>query len=259
MKAFIALASALQASSTFLPNQQLWDRVLVQAFAEFKILLSPSHCRYNHDISRSIHQLSTTAKAVHVEMATETYSLPKLPYAYDALEPSISKQIMELHHSKHHQTYVTNLNKAVKALAEAVKSNDIDAQISLQPAINFHGGGHINHTLFWENLTPASSPDAHPEVAKELTAEIGQTWGSLQKFQETFTAKLLAIQGSGWGWLVRSDGSEQLQILTTKDQDPVPSTFVPIFGVDMWEHAYYLQVSSGSFRPLDYYIFPEFN
>lgn len=174
----------------------------------------------------------------------DTYSLPQLPYAYDALEPSISKQIMELHHSKHHQAYVTNLNKAVKALSEAVKSNDIDAQISLQPAINFHGGGHINHSLFWENLTPASSPSARPEVAKQLLAEIGQSWSNLAKFQEAFSDKLLAIQGSGWGWLVKVEGKNQLQILTTKDQDPVPSAFVPIFGVDMWEHAYYLQVIS---------------
>ncbi|KAJ4396654.1 Superoxide dismutase [Mn], mitochondrial [Gnomoniopsis smithogilvyi] len=178
-------------------------------------------------------------------MAAETYSLPQLPYAYDALEPSISKQIMELHHSKHHQTYVTNLNKAVQALAEAVKSNDIDAQISLQPAINFHGGGHINHSLFWENLTPASSPDASPEAAEQLVVEIEQTWGSLAEFQEAFTAKLLAIQGSGWGWLVKVESKNQLQILTTKDQDPVPSAFVPVFGVDMWEHAYYLQYLNG--------------
>lgn len=151
---------------------------------------------------------------------------------------------MELHHSKHHQTYVTNLNKAVQALADAVKTNDIDAQISLQPAINFHGGGHINHSLFWQNLTPASGPDARPEAAKQLLAEIEQSWGSLKEFQKAFTAKLLGIQGSGWGWLVKVEGKKQLQIITTKDQDPVPSTFVPVFGVDMWEHAYYLQVSN---------------
>lgn len=150
---------------------------------------------------------------------------------------------MQLHHSKHHQTYVTNLNKALKALAVAVKSNDIDTQIALQPSLNFHGGGHINHSLFWQNLTPASSPDARPEVAKQLLAEIEQTWGSLDKFKEVFTTNLLGIQGSGWGWLVRDEGSERLHILTTKDQDPVPSAFVPVFGVDMWEHAYYLQVS----------------
>lgn len=166
-----------------------------------------------------------------------------------ALEPSISKQIMELHHSRHHQTYVTNLNKALSDLAAAVQANDIDKQIALQPAINFNGGGHINHSLFWQNLAPASSPEASrpEESAPTLIAEIAQTWGSLDAFKQAFSAKLLAIQGSGWGWLVKAEGSgdkKALQIVTTKDQDPVPSTFVPIFGVDMWEHAYYLQVSS---------------
>lgn len=154
---------------------------------------------------------------------------------------------MELHHSKHHQTYVTNLNNALKSVAAATKANDIDAQIALQSAINFHGGGHINHSLFWQNLSPASSPDAKPEAAKQLVAEIDQTWGSLQKFKEAFSAKLLAIQGSGWGWLVKAEGQKQLSIITTKDQDPVPSIYVPIFGVDMWEHAYYLQVSQNGF------------
>lgn len=154
---------------------------------------------------------------------------------------------MELHHSKHHQTYVTNLNKALQAVADAIKSNDIDTQISLQPAINFNGGGHINHSLFWQNLTPASSPEARPDAAKELVAEIERTWTSLTKFQEAFSAKLLGIQGSGWGWLVKAEGGKQLQIITTKDQDTVPKSFVPIFGVDMWEHAYYLQVSQLSY------------
>lgn len=156
---------------------------------------------------------------------------------------------MELHHSKHHQTYVTNLNKALSDLAAAVQANDIDKQIALQPAINFNGGGHINHSLFWQNLAPASSPEASrpEESAPTLVAEINQTWGSLDSFKQAFSAKLLGIQGSGWGWLVKAEGAggkKALQIVTTKDQDPVPSTFVPIFGVDMWEHAYYLQVSS---------------
>lgn len=154
---------------------------------------------------------------------------------------------MELHHSKHHQTYVTNLNKALQAVADAIKSNDIDTQISLQPAINFNGGGHINHSLFWQNLTPASSPEARPDAAKELVAEIQRTWTSLTKFHEAFSAKLLGIQGSGWGWLVKAEGSTQLRIITTKDQDTVPKSVVPIFGVDMWEHAYYLQVGQLSY------------
>jgi Fe-Mn family superoxide dismutase len=159
---------------------------------------------------------------------------------------------MELHHSKHHQAYVTNLNKALSDLAAAAQANDIDKQIALQPAINFNGGGHINHSLFWQNLAPASSPEASQpkESAPTLVDQIAQTWGSLESFKQAFSAKLLGIQGSGWGWLVKAEGSgdrKALQIVTTKDQDPVPSTFVPIFGVDMWEHAYYLQVSSCSF------------
>lgn len=147
---------------------------------------------------------------------------------------------MQLHHSKHHQAYVTNLNKALSDLAAATQAHDIDKQIALQPAINFNGGGHINHSLFWQNLSPASSPDSQPAVAKSLMAEIERAWGGLEAFKQAFAARLLAIQGSGWGWLVST--GKQLQIVTTKDQDPVPGTSVPIFGVDMWEHAYYLQV-----------------
>ncbi|KAL2211807.1 superoxide dismutase [Sarocladium strictum] len=176
-------------------------------------------------------------------MSVGNYSLPALPYAYDALEPSISAQIMELHHSKHHQTYVTNLNNALGSYATAVSSNDIPAQIALQPAIKFNGGGHINHSLFWANLSPASSPDADPKSAPTLVAAIEETWGSLQDFRAAFGKTLLGLQGSGWGWLVK-DGSA-LRIVTTKDQDPVVGGEVPVFGVDMWEHAYYLQYLNG--------------
>jgi Fe-Mn family superoxide dismutase len=154
---------------------------------------------------------------------------------------------MELHHSKHHQTYVTNLNNALKSYAAA--SDDITAQIALQTAIKFNGGGHINHSLFWENLSPASSPDAQPDSAPGLVAEINKVWGSLDAFKAAFGKALLGLQGSGWGWLVK-DGQQGLRIVTTKDQDPVVGGEVPIFGVDMWEHAYYLQVSE--FTILEY-------
>lgn len=157
-----------------------------------------------------------------------------------ALEPSISAQIMELHHSKHHQTYVTNLNNAVKSYAAATASNDIASQIALQNVIKFNGGGHINHALFWENLTPATSAEANPQAAATLMAAIAKTWGSFDEFKAAFTKALLGIQGSGWGWLVKD--SYGLRIITTKDQDPVVGGEVPVFGVDMWEHAYYLQV-----------------
>jgi Fe-Mn family superoxide dismutase len=154
---------------------------------------------------------------------------------------------MELHHSKHHQTYVTSLNAALKTQAEAVHTSDITSQVSVQQLIKFHAGGHINHSLFWQNLAPASSAEAKPSAAPKLVKQIKSTWGDEEKFRDAFKAALLGLQGSGWGWLVKVEvGQEQrLTIVTTKDQDPVVGKGeVPIFGIDMWEHAYYLQVSS---------------
>lgn len=148
---------------------------------------------------------------------------------------------MELHHGKHHQAYVTNLNAALKSHTDALAANDIPAQIALQQAIKFNGGGHVNHTLFWENLVPASSGDAQPSSAPTLVAEIEKTWGSLDAFKQAVGKALLGLQGSGWGWLVKD--THGLRIVTTKDQDPVVGGETPIFGIDMWEHAYYLQVS----------------
>ncbi|KAK3403268.1 manganese superoxide dismutase precursor [Sordaria brevicollis] len=177
-----------------------------------------------------------------------TYTLPQLPYAYNALEPYISAQIMELHHSKHHQTYVTNLNNAIQAHVAAITSKDISAQIAQQPAIKFNGGGHINHSLFWKNLAPAETPEtSYAEAAPSLAAEIEKTWGSFEGFKKAFNTALLGVQGSGWGWLVKESTSSggRLRIITTKDQDPVVGGEVPVFGVDMWEHAYYLQYLNG--------------
>lgn len=183
-------------------------------------------------------------------MGLTNYTLPTLPYAYDALEPHISAQIMELHHSKHHQAYVTNLNKALESHVAAVASNDIAAQIALQQTIKFNGGGHINHSLFWKNLAPPGSDEANPRVASELVAAIDNTWGSFDAFKKAFSAALLDIQGSGWGWLVKEGGNGSgLRIVRTKDQDPVVGGDVPLFGVDMWEHAYYLQVAPPSLFP----------
>lgn len=152
---------------------------------------------------------------------------------------------MELHHGKHHATYVNNLNGAIAKYATA----SVEDQIALQAAIKFNGGGHINHTLFWANLSPSSSPNANPQVATNLAASIQETWGSLDSFKATFKTAALAIQGSGWTWLVKEEGGKSagkggLRIITTKDQDPVVAGEVPIIGVDMWEHAYYLQVSA---------------
>ncbi|MCJ1467849.1 hypothetical protein MMC07_006474 [Pseudocyphellaria aurata] len=175
-----------------------------------------------------------------LQMAKE-YSLPSLPYGYDGLAPHISKQIMTLHHTKHHQAYVTNLNAALKSQAAAASGNDIVTQLDLQAAIRFNAGGHINHSLFWENLAPASSPSSKESASPKLIAAVEKRWGSLAGFKAKFGAVLVGLKGSGWGWLVQDEESGQLQITTTKDQDPVAANQKPLLGVDMWEHAYYLQ------------------
>lgn len=146
---------------------------------------------------------------------------------------------MTLHHSKHHNTYVTNLNAALKAQEAAVQANDVPAQVANLQAIKFNGGGHINHSLFWENLAPVGS--APTSQAPQLVDAINKHWGSVDAFQAAFTKALLGLQGSGWGWLVKDAETGRLSISVTKDQDPVAASEVPIFGVDMWEHAYYLQ------------------
>jgi len=149
---------------------------------------------------------------------------------------------MELHHSKHHAAYVTNLNSALSSHIAAVASGDVASQIALQAAIKFNGGGHINHSLFWQNLAPAGTKEAAPDAAPSLSVEIEKTWGGVDGFKKAFGTALLGIQGSGWGWLVKDPTNFGLRIVTTKDQDPVVGGEVPIIGVDMWEHAYYLQV-----------------
>lgn len=151
---------------------------------------------------------------------------------------------MELHHSKHHQTYITNLNAALRSQAEAVSTLDITSQVALQQGIKFNAGGHINHSLFWNNLAPASSPDAKITAAPKLLQHIKIIWGDEEKFIEAFNAALLGIQGSGWGWLIKVETGKEsrLAIVTTKDQDPIVGKGeVPIFGIDIWEHAFYLQ------------------
>ena len=150
---------------------------------------------------------------------------------------------MTLHHSKHHQTYVNNLNAALASQANAISSGNLVEQIHLRSAINFNGGGHVNHTLFWKNLTPASSTTAAPTSgsAPKLLHALSARWGSLEKFKSSFELTLLGIQGSGWGWLVQDEASGVLEVVITKDQEVVPKGKKPLFGVDMWEHAYYLQ------------------
>lgn len=159
------------------------------------------------------------------------YELPKLPYDLGALEPVISKEIMDLHYNKHHKAYVTNLNAAL----EKLKTADLKEQIALQAAIKFNGGGHINHTLFWENLAPGGN-----KVPGKLGALIDKEFGSFSALQEKFSAAAVGVQGSGWAWLGFNKAQGRLEIATCANQDPLLG-LVPLIGIDVWEHAYYLQ------------------
>jgi len=167
------------------------------------------------------------------------YQLPDLPYDFNALEPVISAEIMELHYKKHHQGYVTNLNAALEKYHEAEAKKDIAQMIALQSAIKFNGGGHVNHTLFWSTLAPK---DKSGSVGGNLLKMIERDFGSLETLKEKFNAKTTAIQGSGWGWLGYCKVEKKLCIETCPNQDPLSMcSMVPLLGVDVWEHAYYLQ------------------
>eukprot|EP00490_Sorites_sp_Unknown_P019760 CAMPEP_0114656902 /NCGR_PEP_ID=MMETSP0191-20121206/13056_1 /TAXON_ID=126664 /ORGANISM="Sorites sp." /LENGTH=197 /DNA_ID=CAMNT_0001875077 /DNA_START=39 /DNA_END=629 /DNA_ORIENTATION=+ len=164
---------------------------------------------------------------------TSAFSLPDLPYEYNDLEPVLPTKIMELHHSKHHQTYVNNLNASLQKRDDAIAKLDIATVVALDGAIKFNGGGHVNHSIFWNNLTPIKNGGGQTGTT-EIGSAIAAKWGSIDKFIEVFNAQTAAVQGSGWGWLVccPKDG---LKIITMPNQDPVGSLGVtPIIGIDVW-------------------------
>eukprot|EP00042_Codosiga_hollandica_P040157 m.343984 g.343984 ORF g.343984 m.343984 type:complete len:224 (-) comp55785_c0_seq6:2006-2677(-) len=174
--------------------------------------------------------------------ARGAHALPALAYDYGQLEPFISADIMKIHHTKHHQAYVTNLNVAEEQAKEAAARSDLSQVIALQGAIKFNGGGHLNHSIFWTNLAPKQSGGgslSDPELEQALV----QAFGSVQAFKDKFAAKSAAVQGSGWGWLGYNKESKKIELAVTANQDPLQATtgLIPILGVDVWEHAYYLQ------------------
>jgi len=146
---------------------------------------------------------------------------------------------MQLHHQKHHATYVNNLNVAEEKLNEAIAKNCASSIIALQSALRFNGGGHINHSIFWTNLSPKSS--GMPSGA--LADPIKRDFGSFDNFKAALSAASVGVQGSGWGWLGYNAVAKRLEIATCPNQDPLQATtgLVPLLGIDVWEHAYYLQ------------------
>ncbi|RMW75591.1 superoxide dismutase [Listeria monocytogenes] len=172
-----------------------------------------------------------------------TYELPKLPYTYDALEPNFDKETMEIHYTKHHNTYVTKLNEAVAGHSELASKSveELVANLDSVPedirgAVRNHGGGHANHTLFWSIL----SPNGGGAPTGNLKAAIESEFGTFDEFKEKFNAAAAARFGSGWAWLVVNDG--KLEIVSTANQDsPLSDGKTPVLGLDVWEHAYYLK------------------
>lgn len=172
------------------------------------------------------------------------YSLPQLPYAYDALEPYIDARTMEIHHSKHHQAYINKLNSALARYPE-LQEKHVEVLLRLikevpedirQAVIN-HGGGHANHSLFWEIMSPEGGKEPNQELMKALNS----AFENFKQFQEEFTNAALNLFGSGWTWLV-VDNESQLEITSTSNQNsPLMDGKTPILGLDVWEHAYYLK------------------
>ena len=166
------------------------------------------------------------------------YTLPDLPYDYAALEPHISGAIMELHHDKHHAAYVAGANLTLEKLAEARETSSLDAVNMFEKNLAFHVGGHINHTVFWNNL----SPEGGDKPVGELAAAIDEFFGSFDAFVAQFTAVANGIQGSGWSILAWESVGQRLVVVQLYDQQAnLPIGLVPLLMLDMWEHAFYLQ------------------
>jgi superoxide dismutase, Fe-Mn family len=170
------------------------------------------------------------------------FTLPALPYAFDALEPHIDTTTMQIHHGKHHQAYVDNLNKAIAGTPNENKSLDelVAAAGSISAAVRNNGGGHWNHTFFWESLAPNAGGTPTGKLAEAITS----TFGSFDAFKEKFNNAGMTRFGSGWAWLTKNNG--KLEISSTPNQDnPLMDVAevkgTPLLGVDVWEHAYYLK------------------
>ena len=174
------------------------------------------------------------------------YTLPEMPYAYDALEPHIDAQTMEIHHTKHHQKYTDMMNAALEKLTPEMQDKDIvdilssinDVPDDVRGAINFNGGGYDNHKLFWNSM----KPNGGGEPGGALADAINASFGSFADFKEQFSSKTAPIQGSGWGWLVYNPSSGNVEYKAMPNQtSPRTEGLIPLLGLDVWEHAYYLK------------------
>ena len=174
------------------------------------------------------------------------YTLPELPYAYDALEPHIDAKTMEIHHTKHHQAYTDKLNAALEKCSSDIQNKDIleilgnidQVPAEQKGAINFNGGGYDNHKLFWHNM----KANGGGEPGGALADAINASFGNFADFKEKFSSTTAVLQGSGWGWLVYNPSSSKVEYTKMPNQtSPRTKGLVPLLGLDVWEHAYYLK------------------
>ena len=188
------------------------------------------------ELAEGMQRLSTRVNSGRVPIGQHT--LPPLPYPYNALEPYISRDIMELHHLKHHKSYVDGLNKAETKMLEARETGNYDLIKHWQREAAFHGSGHYLHTMFWDNM----SPNGGGQPSGRLLQQISQDFGSYEKFKKHFSEAADKVEGVGWALLVWSPRAHRLEILQTEKQQLFTQwDTIPLLGLDVWEHAYYLQ------------------
>ncbi|VDP28261.1 unnamed protein product [Soboliphyme baturini] len=192
-----------------------------------------------------------------VRLIRSKHTLPDLPYDYGALEPVISAEILQVHHQKHHATYVNNLNIAEEKLHEAMAKKDTVAAVSIMSALKFNAGGHLNHSIYWTNLGPNCGGEPSGEFqllnavflnfchwfSGDLAKAIKTDFGSYANFKSLLTNASITVQGSGWGWLGYNPTFNRLEMAVTQNQDLLQPTtgLIPLLTIDVWEHAYYLK------------------
>lgn len=211
--------------------------------------MSDSHVRFSQPSRRRFLQAGLAVGSIAIvgrsSFAAEAtpFTLPPLPYAYDALAPVIDAETMTIHHTKHHQAYITKLNEAI-ASQPSLKEKGVEELLkdlasvpeAARTAVRNHGGGHANHTLFWTLMRP---PQENNRPSGKVAEALAAKFGSVEKFQEVFSAAAAGQFGSGWAWLVV--GPQGLEVMATANQDsPLSVGKRPILGIDVWEHAYYL-------------------
>ncbi len=218
-------------------NPQMSSKVLTSALTSL-LQASPS---LSHAVPRAFSAVA----------AGGSFALPSLAYDYGALEPAISGDIMRIHHTKHHNAYVTNLNIALEKYSKASAAGNIAEMIALQPALRFNGGGHVNHSIFWENLAPAGKGGGG-EPSGDLAKLIAERFGSFAALKTAMNAAGAGVQGSGWVWLGFNKATGKVEVAACANQDPLSTVgLVPLIGIDVWEHACALRRARRSAPPLE--------